>query len=83
MPFYQYHPDKLNQGGQHEQGKDKKFEQIETAYRILSNEESRRRYDAEFSLMQANLPIINEQITVDELVKEQVDEGNSFGKDAS
>jgi len=27
---------------------------------------SRRRYDAEFSLMTKNLPIINEQITVDD-----------------
>ena len=50
---------------------DIKFNQIETAYRILIDEQSRRRFDAEFSLMKANAPIINEQITIDEL--EQAD----------
>ena len=51
----------------HRSTNDLKFKQIETAYRILTDEQSRRRFDAELSLMKANAPIINEQITIDEL----------------
>lgn len=67
--FIQYHPDKLNvSNSEPNEDKDRKFKQIETAYRILIDADSRRKYDAEFSFMITNLPIINEQIRIDDLV---------------